>query len=280
MYHENRTTRRRPSAGRRRLAATTAQSHPSQLPTSPQSWPGPHAGAGCLTLSSLFSYQPADLAGGEQPIQNWVGPAGAYIAHWLFTAVGLAAYLLGFWSLRIAYILVMSRTRRAGLRTLIGATAGIISFTGLVQIWLPRGDMPYELGGLVGIVVSSGLISIFSTVGTSIILSAMAILAFSELLGLGPYAILSATHRALSRGRLNMTTTWARLKEQWRLEREQRRERRAEDRAKREAIKATAADELKRPKPKDAEQPAVLTENNRAQLQTTSVSCPVRRRRH
>ncbi|MBF94722.1 MAG: hypothetical protein CMH58_06125 [Myxococcales bacterium] len=247
MKKNRKKTRRRPSAKPKSAppAATTAQSHPSQLPTSPPELAGVLMLAlAALTLSSLFSYQPADLAGGEQPIQNWVGPAGAYIAHWLFTAVGLAAYLLGFWSLRIAYILVMSRTRRTGLRTLIGATAGIISFTGLVQIWLPRGDMPYELGGLVGIVVSSGLISIFSTVGTSIILSAMAILAFSELLGLGPYAILSATHRALSRGRLNMTTTWARLKEQWRLEREQRRERRAEDRAKREAIKATAADEL------------------------------------
>ncbi len=247
MKKNRKKARRRPSAKPKSAppAATPGQSHTSQLPTSPPELAGVLMLAlAALALSSLFSYQPADLAGGDQPVQNWVGPAGAYIAHWLFTAVGLAAYLLGFWSLRIAFVLIMSRARRTGVRTLIGALAGVISFTGLVQIWLPRGDMPYELGGLVGIVVSSGLTGIFSTIGTTIILSAMAILAFSELMGLGPYAMLSAVGRAFSQGRLSITATWARLKEQWRLEREQRKERRAEAQARKEALRASTEEEL------------------------------------
>ena len=121
MKKSRKKTRRRPSAKPKSAppAAPQGQGHTSQLPTSPPELAGVLMLAlAALALSSLLSYQPADLAGGDQPIQNWVGPAGAYIAHWLFTAVGLAAYLLGFWSLRIAFVLVMSRTRKTGMRSM------------------------------------------------------------------------------------------------------------------------------------------------------------------
>lgn len=247
MKKDRKKARRRPSARPKSAPPVRPQGgdQNSRLPTSPPELAGVLMLAlAALTLSSLFSYDAADLAGGDQAINNWVGPAGAYIAHWLFTAVGLAAYLLGCWSLQIAYVLVMNRARRTGIRSVIGAIAGVIAFTGLVQIWLPRGDLPYELGGLMGIVVSNGLTGIFSIIGSTIILSAMAILAFSELLGLGPYAIITGSNRALAKGRLGLTSAWARLREQWRLEKEQRRERRAAAKARKAAARTESENEL------------------------------------
>jgi S-DNA-T family DNA segregation ATPase FtsK/SpoIIIE len=202
--------------------------------------------AAALILGSLGSYHPSDLgdtSGAAEGIQNWIGPAGAYIAGGLFTAVGGAAYLVGLALLRMAVQLLRRADRMMSLRTSVGMLLGLVALTGLAQIWVPAGFFSFSAGGMLGLIVVNGLAGVFSPIGASIILATLGILAVSELAGIGPRGLMTMTLRAahwpglvaaLRRYRNDFSARWAmEAEERKQLRVESRRFKRAERQARR-----------------------------------------------
>ena len=113
--------KRRPSARPKTAQPTkakTAKKEGTLVPTTPPELAGMLAlAAAALILGSLGSYSPTDLSGtqgGAGAIQNLIGPAGAYIAAGLFSALGCAAFIVGFGLLRMA-VQLLRRSRRLKL---------------------------------------------------------------------------------------------------------------------------------------------------------------------
>jgi len=93
-----------------------------------------------LLLLSLFSHNAKDIAvldgGSDAPLQNWIGPAGAYIAKTLLYMFGLATYpILLFLILCAIRPLIPIPTKRRGF---VGAVIAIIAGTTIIFAMFPE----------------------------------------------------------------------------------------------------------------------------------------------
>ncbi len=228
--------KRRPSARPKTAKPTKAKAveQTTLVPTTPPELAGMLALlAAALILGSLGTYSPTDLSstsGGADSIQNVIGPAGAYIAAALFSALGCAAYIVGLALLQMAVQLLRRARRMMSLRSGVGMALALVAATGLAQIWVPADTFSFRPGGLLGLVVSSGVVGVFSHVGATFILVTLGALAFSELVGVGPRGVLVMCKRAF---RIDQLRTIIRQKRQdlsarWALEAEERKTRREE----------------------------------------------------
>jgi len=228
--------KRRPSARPKTAqpAKAKAAQHTTLVPTTPPELAGMLALlAAALILGSLGTYSPSDLSstdGGAESIQNVIGPAGAYIAAALFSSLGCAAFIVGIALLQMAVQLLRRARRMMSLRSGVGMTLALVAATGLAQIWVPAETFSFRPGGLLGLVVSSAVVSVFSHIGASFILATLGLLAVSELIGVGPRGMMVVAQRLLKTERLR---TWARQRRQdlsarWALEAEDRKAKREE----------------------------------------------------
>ena len=228
--------KRRPSARPKTAKPTKAKTveQTTLVPTTPPELAGMLALlAAALILGSLGTYSPTDLSstsGGADSIQNVIGPAGAYIAAALFSALGCAAYIVGLALLQMAVQLLRRARRMMSLRSGVGMALALVAATGLAQIWVPADTFSFRPGGLLGLVVSSGVVSVFSHVGASFILVTLGALAFSELVGVGPRGVLVMCKRAFRVEQLRAVIRQRRQdwSARWALEAEERRIRREE----------------------------------------------------
>jgi DNA segregation ATPase FtsK/SpoIIIE, S-DNA-T family len=244
--------KRKPSA-RPRSAKPAKARKPSKntslLPTStPELLGMVSMAAGLLVLASLASYHTEDLttsAGDAHAIQNWIGPAGAYIAEALFAVLGLAAFAVGIGITRTAWSLLLRRSHKIGLRTWVGLGTGLVALTGLAHLWVPPEPFAFAPGGMLGLVVAIGISKLFSLAGATIILSTLALLALSEMVGIGPAGLVRVTVRtfAFDRLRNGLRRQWDALKVRWSLEAEERKALRAERRRWKQAEKAARSEE-------------------------------------
>ena len=252
--------KRRPSARPKtaKPAKANAVEHNTLVPTTPPELAGMLALlSAALILGSLGTYSPTDLSstsGGADSIQNVIGPAGAYIAAALFSALGCAAYIVGLALLQMAVQLLRRARRMMSLRSGVGMALALVAATGLAQIWVPADTFSFRPGGLLGLVVSSGVVGVFSHIGATFILVTLGALAFSELVGVGPRGVLVLCKRAF---RIEQLRTLIRQKRQelsarWALEAEERKARRAEQKrfktAEREARRQEKAEAKARAK--------------------------------
>ena len=127
----------------------------------------------CITIAvlialALLSYSPKDAAFNVSasppdgsPARNWIGPAGAYGADFLFQIFGFAAFLLPAAILVLGWRWFRSRTIDSQIATLVGYGLLLLSLPALISLlsFIPavRGAIP--AGGLVGALVSSGLLA-------------------------------------------------------------------------------------------------------------------------
>ena len=125
----------------------------------------------CITLAvlmalALLSYSPKDSAFNVSatppdgnPARNWIGPAGAYTADFLFQTFGFAAFLLPAAALVLGWRWFRSRAIDSQVATLAGFGLLLLSLPALLALphFIPevRGAIP--AGGFVGSLIASGL---------------------------------------------------------------------------------------------------------------------------
>ncbi|HEX8845884.1 MAG TPA: DNA translocase FtsK 4TM domain-containing protein [Pyrinomonadaceae bacterium] len=134
---------------------------------------------GVLLALCLVSYNPNDSTwntASQHPTRNWIGPFGANIAAGLFQTIGLAAYLLPLLLLAAAWRRFRTRRIRAPLSRIIGLVMLLLAVAGLFDLFLVRKpfDGSFRTGGLAGALIASILKSGLSTIGATILLTALA----------------------------------------------------------------------------------------------------------
>ena len=128
----------------------------------------------------LASYNPNDAswnASGEIGAHNWIGAVGANVAAALFQSVGLASYLLPFLILAASWRRFRSRrinapvSRLSGLVVLVLSSAALLSLANI----RPFLDASFNAGGLIGAIIARALVGGLNTIGTTILLAAIAV---------------------------------------------------------------------------------------------------------
>jgi DNA segregation ATPase FtsK/SpoIIIE, S-DNA-T family len=140
----------------------------------------------CMTLAvlmalALISYSPHDAAlnvaapaPDESPARNWIGPVGAYGSDLLFQVFGFAAFLLPVAIGILGWRWFRSRAIDSQIATLIGYGLLLLSLPSLLSLWhFPqlRGAIP--AGGMVGSLVSNGLLTGFNFWGATVVAVAL-----------------------------------------------------------------------------------------------------------
>ncbi len=182
-----------------------------------------------LVALCLISYSPHDPSlnvsadsGALHSARNWIGPVGAYGADLLFQGFGYAAFLLP-----VGMFIMGSRWFRSevlespGVK-IVGYSLLVLMLPAMLTLWhVPdvRGAIPP--GGLLGHLVSSGLLAGFNMVGANLVAVAIFVVA----LFLTTKFSFIETHETL-RGPLSKLNFIEPLKERyeaWHEEREQKR---------------------------------------------------------
>lgn len=139
--------------------------------------------AGLFLGLALFSFKPTDPSfnstGVNLVVRNYCGYMGSFVADLAFQCWGLGAWVLVAACLRVSF-----RTFRGcvkpviGPRLLLGGLL-LITVSSLLALYFPKTRYfsgQIAVGGLVGTVVSKGLVSAFNFLGVSIILWSVALL--------------------------------------------------------------------------------------------------------
>lgn len=140
----------------------------------------------CISLAvlmalALISYSPHDSAfnvaapapdGG--PARNWIGPVGAYGSDLLFQVFGFAAFLLPVAIGVLGWRWFRSRSIDSQIATLVGYVLLLLSLPSLLSLWhFPqlRGAIP--AGGMLGSLLSNGLLTGFNFWGATVVAVAL-----------------------------------------------------------------------------------------------------------
>jgi DNA segregation ATPase FtsK/SpoIIIE, S-DNA-T family len=182
-----------------------------------------------LVALALISYSPHDPSfnvSADAPdlhsARNWIGPVGAYGADLLFQGFGYAAFLLPIGMFVVGTRWFRSELLESPVIKIIGYTLLVLMLPAMLTLWrIPevRGALPP--GGLLGHLVSTGLLAGFNTVGANLV----AVAIFFVALFLTTKFSFIETHETL-RGPLGKLNVIAPLKERisiWREEREEKR---------------------------------------------------------
>jgi S-DNA-T family DNA segregation ATPase FtsK/SpoIIIE len=182
-----------------------------------------------LVALALISYSPHDPSfnvSADAPdlhsARNWIGPVGAYGADLLFQGFGYAAFLLPIGMFVVGTRWFRSELLESPVVKIVGYTLLVLMLPAMLTLWrIPevRGALPP--GGLLGHLVSTGLLAGFNTVGANLV----AVAIFFVALFLTTKFSFIETHETL-RGPLGKLNVIAPLKERisiWREEREEKR---------------------------------------------------------
>ncbi len=132
-----------------------------------------------LLALCLVSYNPNDAswsAAGEGGTRNWIGAVGANVAAALFQFFGLAAVLLPLLLVAAAWRRFHTRRIYAPLSRVLGLVTVTLAIASLFALYLvePLFDGSFNAGGFVGVLIADALKSVLNTVGTSVMLLALA----------------------------------------------------------------------------------------------------------
>ncbi len=183
------------------------------------------ATAGLLVALSLLSYNPHDgslnvsaYSTDSHPATNWIGPVGAHSADLLFQCLGYAAFLLPAGIFVLGARWIRSKTVESPNLKLAGWVLFLLGVPALLSLWhFPevRGAAPP--GGLLGDLLSTGLIAAFNSVGAQLVVIAALLAA----LFLTTKFSFLGTHEML-KGPLGKFALLNRAKERWAAWREER----------------------------------------------------------
>jgi S-DNA-T family DNA segregation ATPase FtsK/SpoIIIE len=186
-----------------------------------------------LIALALISYSPHDPSfnvsgetSGLHSARNWIGPVGAYGADLLFQGFGYASFLLPIGMFVVGSRWFRSEFLESPVIKIVGYSLLVLMLPAMLMLWhIPevRGAIPP--GGLLGHLVSEGLLTGFNTVGANLV--ALAIF-FVALFLTTKFSFLE-THETL-RGPLSKLNVIAPLKERYAIWREEREEKRMQER--------------------------------------------------
>ena len=182
-----------------------------------------------LIALALISYSPHDPSfnvSADMPevhaARNWIGPVGAYSADLLFQGFGYAAFLLPIGIFVVGSRWFRSEVLESAYIKVIGYSLMVLMLPAMLMLWrVPevRGAIPP--GGLLGHLVSAGLLAGFNTVGANVVAVAIFVVA----LFLTTKFSFIETHESL-RGPLGKLNVIPMIKERialWRDDREEKR---------------------------------------------------------
>ncbi|MEZ4871417.1 MAG: DNA translocase FtsK [Bdellovibrionales bacterium] len=132
---------------------------------------------------ALYSFNPKDPSfnsiGKSLEASNFCGYFGSFLSDLLYQFMGLTAWVLVLAGVRVAWL--SFKGRDVGLRNLryLWASLLIVTCSSLLSLYWPEsfvfsGQIP--VGGLLGITVSEGLVSLFNFYGVAIILWSMTLI--------------------------------------------------------------------------------------------------------
>lgn len=139
-------------------------------------------GIGWLALSlflalSLLSFRPTDPSfnstGINLKVHNFCGYIGSFLADLLYQGFGVAAWLLVFAAIRVCFRAFRGDGSLLNGARLLLSTILLVTVASILSLYFPNLRLYGEhvsLGGLVGTMVSKGLVSAFNFLGVSIIL--------------------------------------------------------------------------------------------------------------
>ncbi|HEX9929900.1 MAG TPA: DNA translocase FtsK [Pyrinomonadaceae bacterium] len=136
-----------------------------------------------LLALCLFTYNPQDPSlhtASNQTTQNLIGTIGANVASLLFQFIGLTAYLLPAVGLVFAWRTFRGEFLSASAIRVLGFSLLLVSFSALLVAFGFSAffDRSFQSGGLLGAIVARVLTSGLGAVGASILLLALAAVAF------------------------------------------------------------------------------------------------------
>jgi len=178
-----------------------------------------------LLALALLSYSPRDASFNvsaqtpeAHPAQNWIGPAGAYAADFLFQVLGYAAFLLPMGTFALGVRWFRSRPFDSVLAGLIGYALLLVSLPALLNLWrIPDVREAIPPGGFLGELISSELQQAFNSVGAHVVALASLVAA---LFLTTPFSF-TGTH-ALLRRPVSKLDPIGRIKSRWSAWREKR----------------------------------------------------------
>ena len=186
-------------------------------------------------LACLFSYAPGDpgwshVGDPSQPIRNFGGAFGAWIADLLFYLLGLVAYALPILLLVVGAVVLRGKVpverspleptlRLIGFLAFFIAAPGLAFLQGSAPTPLPAGD-----GGILGQLVGGSLLRSFGPLGAGLFLLALALVAVTLATGLSWFKLMDAIGRWLLAGFAAIAARMRRA-DDWNAAREARAER-------------------------------------------------------
>src|SRR2546423_3071035 len=134
---------------------------------------------GALLLLCLIFFNPNDNSlnsTGASVTRNLVGPAGAYVSDALLQTFGLAAFLLPFLLFALAWRRFRTRRMRAPFQRVVGLVTILLAASSLFALFnFPLlFDRRVRAGGLLGTLIADMLKGALTTVGATILLTAIA----------------------------------------------------------------------------------------------------------
>ena len=148
---------------------------------------------GVFLAMALASYHPADPSfnsasiGGGHKVLNLCGYFGSFLSDFLYQALGLSAWLFVLGAGRLSYFSFKGEKRTVeGMHRFLYAGLLLLVLSSLGSLYFPatkifQGNI--SLGGILGALVSKGLVSVFNPAGVGVILwtsAAILIVFFTE----------------------------------------------------------------------------------------------------
>lgn len=180
--------------------------------------------AAVLALLSMLHFDPRDAA--LAAVRNPAGPAGHAIADSILGALGVTGYVVPTALAYAAMVLFVGRRDRRRWPQVLAVLMLCASGSVLAELLLSsHPGFTYPPGGALGAVLSAALTSVFSVVGTLIVVGAMAVaalivgtqFAFLKLCSLAYHGAAAAVGAM----RRSVAATWAAQREAFRLRREE-----------------------------------------------------------
>ncbi len=129
---------------------------------------------------ALLSFNPADPSfnsisvGGAHKVTNLCGYFGSFLSDILYQVFGVTAWLLVAGAGRMSYFSFKGRiTSAAGVQRIIWGTLLLLILSSLFSLYFPAAKIfggHIGLGGIIGVLVSRGLVSVFNPAGVGVIL--------------------------------------------------------------------------------------------------------------
>ena len=160
---------------------------------------------GVILFAALVSYDPGDpgfsYTGEAGPVQNAVGPVGAWLADVFFLLFGRPAFLFPLMLVFAGWLIYQARDRsedRNPTDALFRATGFVLTLatsSGLATLHFDAAGLPYTAGGIIGDLTGTSLAAALSFLGATLLMLALWLAGVSLFLGMSWLGVMDAVGR-------------------------------------------------------------------------------------